>query len=355
MSVSLVKNATFHPGYTPTKKPKRKHHIGTNRIQALPPFLFPIEGIAEKNRLQYAMQSYSIVSSHKRAELNAELVQLYEANELLKPNLPRIKQAMYQIGYWTFRNQFLRTAFKRLVQLWLFKRYKGRCLNTIDFATLEEPKRAIELYDSKAKGMYVFEAASLRRSIQDDLSFTDWLFPDPQPPKNPWTNCAFTIPQLLTILHGLYAHQMTSVFLEGFKHCDWNLREYATHYKIPIKLEGLKSLIGNKTSEEYTELMCEFIEDEFEYHEIDFTSHLIILKWAVKQRPEDTYMKRWTAQFEYYNRLCILNGSRVLDRADDIFDGLHNATYALFLKNSEIARLGRERLCAIPRRNLLTV
>ena len=39
----------------------------------------------------------------------------------------------------------------------------------------------------------------------------------------------------------------------------------------------------NKTSEEYTELMCEFLEDEFEYHEIDFTSHLIILKWAAVQ------------------------------------------------------------------------
>jgi hypothetical protein len=63
-------------------------------------------------------------------------------------------------------------------------------------------------------------------------------------------------------------------------------------------------------------------------------------------------MTQWTSQFERYHQICILNGSRVMDRADDVFDRIHDMTYALFMKNAEVARLGRMRLTAIPRRCL---
>jgi hypothetical protein len=354
MSVPLVRKITFHPGYTTPKKLKLKRRISTSPFQPPTPFLLPIESIEEPYRIQYLMHSYSIRPIFQRIDTNAALVTFYEKNELLQPYLPIVKQTNARIEYWSFRNQFLRTTFKYLAQRWLYRRYRGRYLNTIDFVTLDEPKRVVEVYDSRAKGSYVFEAASIRRSIQDYLSFTDWLFPDPQHPKNPWTNCPFTIAQLQTIICGLYSHQLTSTFLECFKQCKWNLTEYTIRYKVPIKMEGLKHMIRDTRSEEYLELMGEFIEDEFEYHEIDFTSHLIILKWAAKQCPDDPYMAKWIAQFEQYHRVCILNGSRVLDRADDVFDRVHDATYALFLKNAEVARLGRMRLLATPRRNLRT-
>lgn len=354
---SLNTKVFFHPGCpgyavpATSGKRKAKRTIRTTKPTKKPQALLPIESIPEEYRIQYVMHTYSIPDTLCRTLESTVLIKLYEDTEILRPYLSSVKQAHHRMQGWSFRNQFLRTVFKRLAQLWLYKRYRGRYLNTIDVATLEEPKKAIEVYNAKAKGTYVFEAASIRRSIQDDLSFTDWLFPDPQLPKNPWTNCPFTTAQLIRIMHELYRYQMSSHFLESFRACKWDLLEYSVRYKVPIKIDGLKNMIRNKTSEEYTELICEFIEDEFEYHDIEFASHLIILKWAAVHTPTDPYMAHWATQFESYHRICILNGSRVLDRADDIFDTMHNITYVLLRKNSQIARLGRMRLMVIPRRS----
>jgi hypothetical protein len=139
---------------------------------------------------------------------------------------------------------------------------------------------------------------------------------------------------------------MCSVFLESYKQAKWDRLQYLETYKIPIKLAGLQNMLRNKTSEEYIVLLSEFIEDEFEYHDIEYASTLTILKWSVVYCSSDPYIQQWTDTFEDYNRICIINSSRVLDRADALFDTIHVDSYTLLRKNKEIARLGRQRLCA---------
>jgi hypothetical protein len=346
-----MKQGSFHPGLFPISsstrkrkpKPKQCHVKSKARLPSLN-ILFPIDSIEAPYRMEFLMQKFSVSNTFRNNAGNQQLLMLYQNTPMLQPYIQSLKDSFQRRGLWMFRNQSLRTAFKRLAQLWLYKRYRGRYLNTVDVATLEEPKKAISVYDSKAKGMYTFEATTLKRCIDSDLSFTSWLFPEPHIPRNTWTNCAFTIPQLLTIQRGLYRYEMTSVFLEIFKKSRWNLALYLEMYTIPIKLEGLRNMIQNTTSDEYITLISEFIEDEHDYHDIEYVSHLTILKWAVSHCTKDAYMLEWVRVFEEYTRICIYNSGRGLDRADTLFDSIHDDTQVLFQRTREIARLGRQRL-----------
>ena len=347
----------FHPGhfFTPTLSLKTKVKVKRCHVNIKKPVfklnrLYPLHLVEESYQVGFLMNHFSISNTYIRNIENAALLKLYETTPLLQPYIRKLKETFQRRGVWCFRNQLLRTAFKQIAQRWLYKKYKNRLLNTVDVATLEEPKNAIHVYDAKAKGMYIFEATTLKRSIDSDLTFTDWLFPEPQMPKNAWTNCPFTIAQLIRIQSEFYKYELASPYLEGLKRSNWCLVSYLEIYKIPIKLEGLKTMLRNKTSEEYIVMMCEFIEDEHEYHEIDYISHLIILKWAVSHCASDPYMLTWSKLFEDYNRICILNMSRVLDRGDLLFDRVHDDTHTVLHANREIARLGRERLCTTARR-----
>jgi hypothetical protein len=344
----------FHPGcisrtkLKPKLKPKRCL-VKTKRPLLKLNRLLPLESIEESYQTGFLMQHFSILNTFKAGSDNLALVAFYESSPVLQPSVLNLKRTLQRRSVWFFRNQGLRTAFKRLAQIWLYKKYRGRHLNSVDVATLEEPKKPIYVYDAKAKGVYGFEATTLRRSIDSDLSFTDWLFPDPQAPRNAWTNCPFTIPQLLSIQTALYKYEMCSIFLQAYKGARWNLVQYVEIYKVPIKLAGLQNMLRNKTSDEYIVLLTEFIEDEFEYHDIDYASTLTILKWAIVHCNSDPYMLEWTDCFEEYTRICIFNSSRVLDRADALFDRTHVISYALLRRHKEIARLGRQRLCAAVR------
>jgi hypothetical protein len=342
---------TFHPGVFTQSSSARKqkkvrkrsilksrpHQITLNRI-------LPIESIEEPYRIQVLMHDFTLKHTFDMALHNQYILNLYKSVPILQPGLESLKDLLQKKSVWCFRNQFMRTVFKRLANMWLYKKYKSRFLNTTDVVTLETPKKPVYIFDAKAKGVYVYEALTLKRMIDSDLSYTDWLFPDPQMPRNAWTNCSFTVPQLMTIQRGFYKYELTSSYLELFKKARWKLLPYLETYKVPIKLEGLKNMIRNKTSEEFITLLTEFIEDEHEYHDIEYATHLVILKWAVVHCQTDAYMLEWTNLFEDYNRICIFNGGRILGRADPLFDRLHDSTYVLLRKNKDIARLGRQRL-----------
>lgn len=344
-----LNGGNFHPGNFPDPKPPKRRKgkrciLKKKTLNHSLNRLLPLESPDSPYITEFLMHNFSIASMFQLASSNEYLLNFYQTTPILNPYVQTLKDSIQRKADWSFRNQVLRTAFKRLAQLWLYKKYKSRLLNTVDVATLEVPKKPIYVFDSKAKGSYVFEATTLKRSIDSDLSFTDWLFPDPQMPRNAWTNCSFTLAQLVAIQRGLYKYEFTSPFLELLKKARWKLLPYIETYRVPIKLEGLKNMIRNKTSDEFITLMTEFIEDEYEYHDIEFQTHLVILKWAVIHCIQDAYIIQWISLFEQYNKLCILNSSRVLDRGDILFDAVHNSTYCLLTKHKEIARLGRQRL-----------
>jgi hypothetical protein len=129
--------------------------------------------------------------------------------------------------------------------------------------------------------------------------------------------------------------------------CQWDLVKFRDIYFTALKLEGLKSLIRNPTSEELQTLLYEFIEDHYNYHDITFGSYLHILQWAITNHPEDPYIKEWLSIYNKFTTFEITYGKQFADANPRLSDPLYDETERLLTNTAAISRLGKKRLDSI--------
>ena len=212
---------------------------------------------------------------------------------------------------WFIKERQCLYAFKRLVMIWIYKKYKNRRLNTEDPITMSIPKNPIYSFDVSRRGMYIFEAYCLKKHMETGLFYSEWLFPEPNHPKNPLTNLEFTEAQRIAILMSLRTKNYGSWIFEAYRAFNWNLDLVKEEYQVPLKLQALRDLVRNPSSDETIEFVQEYIIDEYNYHKLPrTTSHISIhmMKWAVKHMYTTTYIKKWIDLFEDHYRSSILFG-----------------------------------------------
>jgi hypothetical protein len=246
------------------------------------------------------------------------------------------------------------TAFRRIIALWLHKKYSKRQLNTEDPATLSEPIKPIYVFDGKLRGTYVFEATTLKKHIEGSLSYAEWLIPYPKIPSNPLTNISFTKAQLLKILDEMRSYRIGSWMFEAFRRLEFILPIFREIFMVPVKIRALEDMMRNPTHEITIELVTEFVQDEYESSELPFPNHIAIIKWAIEQKPEHPYIKEWFTLYHSYTSSIILYGSNI-DKINDIELDIHNSALELFERHEEITELGRLRLATMTRRRLIPI
>lgn len=251
---------------------------------------------------------------------------------------------------WFAKERRCIVAFRYLVARWLYIRYKDRKLNEEDPATLAPPTKPMILYDSTQRGTYCFELTTIRRRCETALTFAQWMFPEPRYPSNPLTNLPFTTGQMMTILQACRNAGFGSWLLEAYRRTTFNLKGFLNLHLTPLKLRALDDICRNDTSEEFQDLMTDFVEDHHQYHRNVFNSHLKILKWAIIHEPNTEYMKKWVSCFRRMHYLRIVHAHEmnqpVLDALDDIYDD----TLVLFNDYLSISAIGQRRLRTLPRR-----
>jgi hypothetical protein len=340
----------FHPGIFPNPKPKVKRCLIKKSIPIKVGPLIPLNVIPPDLRLGFCFITQGIQNRYEYLETVKDSIRelsFYRLN--INIDILKYENRLKRLRFWVRKDQHIRTVMRRFVQIWLYKQYKTKFINTEDPATLTAPRKPIHVYDTRIKGTYVFEAFSLRKSIQMNLTFTDWMFPEPAAPKNPLTNLPFTMPQVLRILEQLRAANATNWWVEAYYQSKFNLDIIKKVFCIPLKLNSLTDMMRNRSGEEYTEYLEEFIEEQFDAHDIDFMSHLTILKWAAARLPNDSYMLEWAKAMFEFKRVRILYSIPESTTDHILIDHLYPLTLRLFNRTGEIARLGRLRLDSIPK------
>lgn len=102
------------------------------------------------------------------------------------------------------KNQKVRWAFKRLVNIWLLKKSKRRLIgDDVDLVTLEKipVEEQIRVLCLSSRSTYVFSGATLIKSFLSNLGTQVSTISCVKPPKNPFTNLPFTHAQLLHIFN----------------------------------------------------------------------------------------------------------------------------------------------------------
>lgn len=350
--VILRKQPRFHPGTirmsSKKQKPKKPFKgASTPTVH--------VGGFAPLNRfppdvqfhMAFCLTSY-MERQHSLSSYTTQ-IQCLKRMRLFKVDVSQMERDYQTRIYWYNKEQNLRYCFKKLVNAWLSKRYRSRHLNTDDPGTLSPPVKVIELFDTRTRGTYFFEASTLKRAMEAELGYCDWLFPEPKHPKNPLTNLVLTEGQRIKALYELRKWNMTSWILEAYHDCCWNIDTFRQNYYVKLKLTGLDDIVRNPSGEELQEMLEEFIEEHYEYHEINYNAHLSILRWAVKYSVTDAYMADWIGCFKSYYKLEILYGKPQVLNNPELTDPIYDKTLLLFEKSSELARLGKKRLLSVPR------
>jgi hypothetical protein len=201
------------------------------------------------------------------------------------------------------------------------------------------------LFDCKSRGFYQFEASSLKKHIESALTYSEWHFPTPRHPKNPFTNIEFTEGQMIKIMKSLYKYEYSSWILESYKASNWNLNLFRFDNLTKLKLESIKELKRNPNTPETNEYLQNFIEEQYDSNEINRKSTLEILNWAVKNKMDHPYMKDWlNLLIEFYN---IKTRNNIYYNDDDLLNIIYVKSMRLFDKTDIIAEFGREHLMDI--------
>jgi hypothetical protein len=286
---------------------------------------------------------------------NIRFIRFINAAPRLNMAIPKQKSCGFLDDYlqetkkWFALEQKVRFQLRRLVQMWLFKRYKERMLNDTDPCTLEPISTPVRIFDTQARGYYQFDAKSLRRTLEFNLGFQDWMFPDPRIPKNPLTNMNFNYGQLLEIQKGIRQAGLGSWLMEGFAAANWSVEQFKLNYSVPLKLHAIQTLYKNPQTEQMQEFLVEFIEDQWEDHEIPSTATKTILRWAVVHEMDDPYMQKWLDVWYEYFKLKVQYGLR--DASSDRLNVVLAKTLLLLEDSQKIAEFGERRLASIRSKN----
>lgn len=222
----------------------------------------------------------------------------------------RIKQIEYyekdiinspidELRKWVQKEQMVRTSMRRLVCLWLQRKYGKRILNNEDPCTLMTPIKLVRFFDIKSRGVYQFEASSLKKQFDISLTYSSWMFPEPKHPKNPLTNIDFNEGQRITIINSLRNYGYTSMLIEAYKLAQWNIIHFRNDNYTQLKYHAINNICNN-VGPETAELLSEFIELQYTENQKNDNNILHALNWAIKNKLDDSYMKTWINLMKKY-------------------------------------------------------
>ncbi len=272
-------------------------------------------------------------------------IQQYDKHGVLTDKTLATEEQAKRLQHWFAKEQKVRTALRYLLAKWLYAKYKTRMLNTEDPCTLEPCKNPVYIFDAARRGMYQLEASSLKRQVEFNLGFSDWLYPEPSIPKNPLTNLEFHPGQLLRVLQGIRRAGFGSWMLEGFTAKAFHLKRFTLDYGQPLRIHAVRELVKQPKSEQLVEFLQEFIVDMYDENEIVKPSIKVILQWAVEHEMDDPYMQEWLTLWKDFSITKIQYNLR--DNSNDVLNKFFVKSMLLFDNTLKLAEFGERRLASL--------
>jgi len=178
-----------------------------------------------------------------------------------------------------------------LIHRWRMNKCIKNVKNVEDVVTMEVPKKLVRIVDFPQKLSYVFEASTLRKVIEMRVSNSDYMFPNPLPPINPFTNSVFTRGQLMSIIQQCKEHGETSWIFDRLYSYECDFNYFIKYFKQPIKLLSIDSHFSGPVWKFRDELL-DYFHVQAEYNDLpDDVRDAFVL--AVDQKPDMGIVKQW--------------------------------------------------------------
>jgi hypothetical protein len=202
----------------------------------------------------------------------------------------------------------LRARLRPFFHCWRLRRLSRRPLNYDDPATLSPPRIPIVLYDWSARGVWTYEAASLRDQVSAELTHVSYEFPESQAPRNPLTNKEFTYAQILSVVRQLRAAVKTNSLVEGYAELGFKIGAFQAVYWRKIRLRHFERNYRDERSEDFRREFAAFLET-IVYKMIRLEHRLVydeLFHWAVYHALDEPYIQEWKGLYRQYQITEIL-------------------------------------------------
>jgi hypothetical protein len=238
-----------------------------------------------------------------------------------------------------------RWSFKKLMNLWSYKKYNTRLFNTHDPVTCCEPERPIYLYNAKQRGSYVFEILTLKKHFETALKSNEYLVPTSTRPKNPFTNIPFSLCDQIAIIDSLKMHGQTSWAIEAYKSTGYKILNFVNKFKVALRCEYIDEYINNPQAQESKEHMIDFIGYVFDIYDSELVvtnEKFKLLKWGINKAPNNPFIKIWRNIYRAYYHMLYQNPT--VNENDLIYKDIFCKMFANLKKEEEYKLLAEERL-----------
>ena len=236
-----------------------------------------------------------------------------------------------------------RWQFKRLMNSWLYNKYKNRLFNTEDPFTSCQVDDPLVLFNMKQRGIYIFDYLSMQRHFENSLKTNEYLFSTPKVPKNPFTNIPFSLAEQIYIIDWLRYYGFSSWIIEGYKDVKYNTKIFSMKYQSAIKIDIVKDFNRNPQLEDSQVHFADFIKCVFEHLEVDIdTAKYRILIWAALNSYQDSFIKAWRKIYTEYYMLHFQFPS--VSNLDRIYDDVFEKAFQYLEKADEFRRLAELRV-----------
>jgi len=291
-------------------------HINLNKQSNSRQWTIPSGLIVSKS----IMYKFMLISSYSHLEINNKI------NEMLC--ISKLKPLFSIIGAWVppeCVTSYIQDSIKKECDEWLkvkaiyskiiklvirirklcnimkIKRALRNVMNKSDPVTLEDPVKPIHIINFKAKCSYVYELDTIRKTINNRLLLSDYMFPNPQLPVNILSNEPFTYYQLLSIYSQFKKYGVCSWVFDRFKACNFNLEKFSLYYRQQLKIRAIEQFFTVE-NDLYQESVLDYflLSDDTILTNADDTDYYTVFKRALYSKNHSPYIKRWIATTKRY-------------------------------------------------------
>jgi hypothetical protein len=213
-----------------------------------------------KTKYTFSFNNDKAAAFLKLPEISKYMQQSYKKEEYEWNKVKRLFLKLFKIKH---RMQII-------CRRWIYRKCMKNIINTEDVVTMEVPKKPVYVINIERRCSYVYEASTLRKSINNRLLSCDYMFATPLYPLNILSNEEFTYMQSVSIYNQLKDWGACSWALERFKVYGFNLKMFETKCSQQLKLSAIDNHFYSdndllfETVYDYFTLMADFINiDEF--------------------------------------------------------------------------------------------
>jgi hypothetical protein len=154
--------------------------------------------------------------------------------------------------------------------------------------TFKEP---IFLYSFSQRTIYTFEAESFAKHFHKSLLNNDAQIPLPQFPKNPLTNEALTLAQLVGLYHQCKRFGHSSWTIEAVRGCSFSLSQFSVLHSKPLRLHALHTTMAKVMDWDAKDMLIDFMKTQHRHHRAQWQS--TFYKWLVNKNPHHDHVNKW--------------------------------------------------------------